>query len=95
MKHFYASRLTRGNEIVPTRLSIDGNGVYIRSAGLFNGEETFIPFSHISSIRTDCPFIGYSTIHIFTTGQEPYSVHGFNSYEIRQMKDLILPNIGR
>jgi hypothetical protein len=93
MKKFYTSRLTRGNELVPTRITISKTGVTIREPGFFNGQERTIPFKHISSVEIDCPFIGYSTIEIQTTGQELFSVHGFNSYDARTMKNMILSNI--
>ena len=93
MKKFYASRLTRGNELVPTRITIANNGIYIREPGFFNGQEKFLSFRHISSVNIDTPFIGYSTIEIQTTGQELFSIHGFNSYEVRTMRKLIMQHI--
>jgi hypothetical protein len=93
MKKFFASRFTQGNELFPTRICISNEGVAIREPGFFSGKERNISFRHISSVEIDCPFIGFSTIEIQTTGQELFSVHGFNSYEARQMKKLIMAKI--
>lgn len=93
MREFHASRLTRGNELVPTKITIANNGVYIREPGFFNGQERFISFRHVASVLIDTPFIGYSTIQIQTTGQEAFTIHGFNSYEVRSMRELIMANM--
>lgn len=93
MREFSASRLVRGNELVPTKIIITDTGVLIREPGFFRGQERFIPFRHISSVQIDTPFIGYSTIEIQTTGQYLFSVHGFNSYEVKAMRELIMQHI--
>lgn len=90
MKEFFASRLTQGNELFPTRIGVSEMGVSIREPGFFSGRERTISFRHIASVQIDCPFIGYSTIEIQTTGQESFTVHGFNSHEARSMRDLII-----
>ena len=90
MKEFFASRFTQGNELFPTRIGISEKGVSIREPGFFSGRERTISFRHIASVQIDCPFIGYSTIEIQTTGQESFTVHGFNSYEAKSMRDLII-----
>jgi hypothetical protein len=90
MREFFASRLTQGNELFPTRIRISEVGVSIRQPGFFSGKERTISFRHIASVEIDCPFIGYSTIQIQTTGQEMFTIHGFNSYEASTMRDLII-----
>ena len=62
MKEFFASRLTQGNELFPTRIRISEQGVSIREPGFFSGRERTISFRHVASVQIDCPFIGYSTI---------------------------------
>lgn len=89
MKNFYASRFTQGNELFPTRIRITNQGVSIREPGFFSGKERTISFRHIASVQINCPFIGFSTIEIQTTGQEMFTVHGFNSFEVHKMRELI------
>ena len=93
MPTFYASRLTQGNELFRAQIRIDGSGVHFRLPGFFSGQERSIPFRHVSSVQIDCPFIGYSTIVIQTTGQDCLTVHGFTSYEVKKMRELILNNV--
>jgi hypothetical protein len=92
MREFFASRLTQGNELFPTRIKISSMGVSIREPGFFSGKERTISYRHIASVEVSCPLIGYSTIQIQTTGQEMITVHGFNSREVTTMRDLIISN---
>lgn len=93
MEIFIASRLTGGNKIFPTRISIDQNGVTLKIPGLFSGNEKTVPYSRISSVDIICPFIGFSTITIETTGEGSIKAHGFRKNEVIKMKDLILAKI--
>lgn len=90
MKTFSVSRLIRGNEIFPTKIIINDNGVVIKEPGFFNGKERMISFRHISSVMIDTPFIGYSTIEIQTTGQELFSICGFLESEVVEMRNIIM-----
>jgi uncharacterized membrane protein YdbT with pleckstrin-like domain len=90
METFIASRLTSGNRIFPARISIDQLGVTLKIPGLFSGDEKTVPYSRISSVNTVCPFIGYSTIIIETTGEGSITAHGFLGSEVRRMKEVIL-----
>ena len=69
MQTFTASRLTGGNRVFPSKIIIDDQGVTLKNPGLFSGKEKTIPYTRISSINIDCPFVGYSTIIIETTGE--------------------------
>ena len=93
MRTYNVSRLIRGNEIYPKRISIDSSGVIIKEPGFFNGKERIISFRHISSVMIDTPFIGYSTIEIQTTGQELFSIHGFLESEVKEMRQIIMSYI--
>ena len=93
MEIFIASRLTGGNKIFPTRISIDQNGVTLKIPGLFSGNEKTVPYTRISSVDIFCPFIGYSTITIETTGEGSIKAHGFKKNEVKRMKELILAKI--
>jgi hypothetical protein len=90
MKIYTASRLTDGNRIFPTRIIIDDSTVTFKIPSLFSGKETTIPFSRISSVNIDSPFIGFSTIIIETTGEGQIIAKGFTKSEVIEMKELIL-----
>jgi len=67
--------------------------VTLKVPGFFSGKEKTIPFSRISSVNVDCPFIGFSTIIIETTGEGEIRAHGFLQSEVKEMKELILKRI--
>ena len=87
---YTASRLTSGNRIFPSKIIIDDLGVTLKDPSLLSGKEKTIIYSRISSVDIDCPFIGYSTISIETTGEGKILVHGFTKKEVTEMKELIL-----
>jgi hypothetical protein len=93
MKTFYVSRLIRGNELYPTRITVSDLGVSIQEPGFFSGRDILISFRHISSVMIDTPFIGYSTIQIQTTGQDSYTIFGFLSSEVKEMREMIMSYI--
>ena len=93
MKIYTASRLTDGNRIFPTRIIIDDSTVTFKIPSLFSGKETTIPFSRISSVNINSPFIGFSTIIIETTGEGQIIAKGFTKSEVLEMKELILSKI--
>jgi uncharacterized membrane protein YdbT with pleckstrin-like domain len=93
METFIASRLTEGNRILPSKIIIDKLGVTLKVPGLFSGNEKTIPFNRISSVDIDCPFIGYSTIIIETTGEGEIRAHGFTKEEVKRIKQIILREI--
>ncbi|MCZ2356330.1 MAG: PH domain-containing protein [Bacteroidia bacterium] len=94
MKQYTASRISKGNTTFPAKLIIDDNGVTLQLPSWFNNQEKTIPFSRISSVNIECPFIGYSTIIIETTGEGKIAVHGFLKAEVTEMKKDILQKIG-
>jgi len=93
MEIFIASRLTAGNKIFPSKIIIDKDGVTLKIPGLFSGNEKTIPYTRISSVDINCPFIGYSTISIETTGEGNIKAHGYTKSEVTRMKDLLLAKI--
>jgi uncharacterized membrane protein YdbT with pleckstrin-like domain len=93
MQTFVASRLTEGNKLFPSKITIDEIGVTFKDPGLFSAKEKTIPFTKISSVDTDCPFVGYSTIIIETTGEGRIRAHGFKKAEVLEMKESILRRI--
>jgi uncharacterized membrane protein YdbT with pleckstrin-like domain len=93
MEIFIASRLTAGNKLFPSKIIIDQKGVTLKIPGLFSGNEKTVPYNRISSVNIICPFIGYSTITIETTGEGSIKAYGFTKSEVTRMKELILTNI--
>jgi uncharacterized membrane protein YdbT with pleckstrin-like domain len=93
MEIFIASRLTAGNKIFPDQIIIDQDGVTLKIPGLFSGNEKTIPFTRISSVNIVCPFIGFSTISIETTGEGSIKAHGFTKSEVSRIKELILAKV--
>lgn len=93
MEQFTASRLSSGNKIFPARIIIDNNKVTLKLPGFFSGKETSIPFSGISSVDIECPFIGYSNIIIETTGEGAINASGFTKSDVMEMKNLIMEKI--
>jgi len=93
METFIASRLTAGNKLFPAKIIIDQLGVTLKIPGLFSGNEKTVPYTRIASVDILCPFIGYSTINIETTGEGIIKAHGFLKTEVERMKELILAKI--
>ena len=93
METFIASRLTQGNKIFPSKIIIDQLGVTLKIPGLFSGNEKTVPYSRIASVDIICPFVGYSTIIIETTGEGNIESYGFTKSEVKRMKELILGKI--
>ncbi len=85
--------MTSGNKIFRSKIIIDELGVTMNDPGLFSGKEKTIPYSRISSVVIDCPFVGFSTIRIETAGDGKISVHGFTAHKVKRMKELILDYI--
>ena len=93
MISYTASRLSEGNKVFPIKIHIDDQGVTLKHPGVFSGQEKTIPFSRVSSVDTDCPLVGFSTIIIQTSGDGKIEAHGFTKSEVTEMKKLILKNI--
>jgi hypothetical protein len=92
-KTYTASRLTAGNKFFPSKIILDANGVTFKVPSFFSGQETTIPYSRISSVNVDTPFVGYSTIIIETTGEGSIRVHGFSKEEVKEMKEILLQKV--
>jgi hypothetical protein len=90
LKKYTASRLVSGNRVFPSQIIIDEKGITIKNPSFFSGDETTIPFSRISSVSIDSPFVGYSTIIIETTGEGAIKANGFLKSEVIEIKEFIL-----
>jgi uncharacterized membrane protein YdbT with pleckstrin-like domain len=93
METFIASRLTSGNRIFRSKITIDEHGVTLNDPALFKRKEQTIPFDRISAVKIVCPFVGFSAISIETTGEGKIISQGFTSYKVKRMKKLILNKI--
>lgn len=93
MEIFIASRLTTGNKVFPSKIIVDDLGVTLKIPGLFSGNEKTVPYTPISSVDIICPFIGYSTVIIETTGEGRIKAHGFTKNEVKRIKELVLAKI--
>ncbi|MBY0481797.1 MAG: PH domain-containing protein [Chitinophagaceae bacterium] len=93
MKTYTASRFSEGNKIFPCVLQLDEQSVTYKIPGLFNGKESTIPMSRISSVDIETPMIGYSTIIIETTGEGKIRAHGFTKSEVKEIKAFMLSKI--
>ena len=90
METYSASRLSEGNKVFPCKITIGDNGVTLQLPSFMSGKETTIPFTRISAVDIDCPFVGYSSITIATAGEGRIMAHGFTKSEVKEMKELLL-----
>ncbi len=87
---YTASRLSEGNKLFPAKITITENGVTLKIPGFLSGSEQSIPFDTISSVDIETPFIGFSTIKIYSTGWDDIIASGFTKAEVKEMKNAIL-----
>ena len=86
---FEASRLSDGNKLFPARIIIEPIGITLKLPGLFGGKEKTIPFHLISSVKLKTPFIGYSTIIIYSVGWDIITASGFTAADVTTIKKQI------
>jgi len=44
----------------------------LKQPSLFSGKETTVPYSRIASVNIECLTVGFSTLHIQTTGYREF-----------------------
>ncbi len=93
MKEFTASMWSEGNKVFPTKIIISEKNLVIITPSLFSNKERVIPFTRISSVGTNTPLVGFSSITLETNGESAASIHGFYKSEVEEMKTLILNKI--
>ena len=86
---FEASRLSDGNKLFPAKIIIEPIGITLKLPGLFGGKEKTIPFHLISSVKLKTPFIGYSTIIIYSVGWDIITASGFTAADVTTIKKQI------
>ncbi|MEI2758754.1 MAG: PH domain-containing protein [Bacteroidia bacterium] len=93
MKEYKASRMSKGNKVLPNKIRIDNDGITFRIPGVFSGEEKTIPFSRISSVEVNTPLVGFSSITINTTGEGAIVATGFYKEDVLEIKKIVLEKI--
>src|ERR1035437_7258998 len=89
MKKYVANRLSGGNRIFPSEIKLDDFGVTVKVPGLFSGEEKSLSFDKISSVRIECPLVGFSKIIFDTIGWDRISIDGFEKKDVEEIKELV------
>lgn len=88
METFTTSRMSDGNKLFPSKLTLEENGLRIIMPGMFKNKETFIMYREISSVKTETPLIGYSTIQFNAQGTT-ITIHGFTKKEVQKIKSVL------
>lgn len=90
---FKSSRISEGNKLFPISLQIDEIGVTFNRPSILGDNVTTIPFTKIASVQVNFPLVGYSTVTIFTVGEEQVTAHGFLKSDAQKIKSIILEKI--
>ena len=86
---FRASRLSRGNRVFPTQVSITSSSVVQYTARWIGREEKSIHMAHIASVEIKTGLL-FSDVLVETTGGEhPIVCHGHRKQDAVRMKSLI------
>jgi hypothetical protein len=86
---FRASRLSSGNRLFPTQLSITPTSVVHYTPEWFGRLEHSMHMAHVASVRIDTNLM-FSDVYIETTGgASPIKCHGHRKADAVRMKELI------
>ena len=86
---FRASRLSRGNHLLPTQVLITSSNVVQYTPRWIGRQEESIHIAHIASVRVDTHLI-FSDLYIETSGgASPISCHGHRKRDALRIKELI------
>ena len=86
---FQASRLSRGNRILPAQVAITPDSITLYQPQWIGKIEKSIHIAHVSSIKIDTNLI-FSDVLIETTGgHHPIVCHGHTKGDAVKMKQLI------
>lgn len=86
---FRASRLSRGNRLLPTQVLIGPTSVVQYTPRWIGRHEETIHMAHISSVRIDTGLL-LSNVYIETSGgANPIACHGHRKRDAMRMKELI------
>ena len=84
---FAASRLSKGNKIIPDKIGIDENSVTVKSPRLFGGKQTSFPIGQIGASLKN-PVNGFCEIE-FLVNNKSYIIQGFTVHEAKMIKNMI------
>ena len=87
---YTASRLSEGNKLFPARITITPQGVTLKVPGFLGGKEQTMPFNLISSVDLETPFVGFSTIKLYSSGWYVIVATGFSKADVIAIKEEIL-----
>ena len=85
---FKASRLSEGNKVFPTEITLEENSVEVKVPGLFSGDSKFLNYQDITAIEVDTPMIGFCTLRLYLNGNK-IEVHGFSKADVKEIRRLI------
>jgi hypothetical protein len=86
---FRASRLSRGNRLFPTQVSVTPTSVVHFTPELFGGREHSMHISHIASVLIDRNLMFSDVLIESSGGTSPVSCHGHRKADAVEMKRLI------
>ncbi|KAA5537049.1 hypothetical protein F0919_05080 [Taibaiella lutea] len=92
MKTFVASRISAGNRLFPDKVTVEDNGITLRTPNLFGGKEKMLLYRQINSVETSNPLVGFSSIKFKTNNFDTIECKGFTKDETDEIKRLV--NIG-
>ena len=86
---FRASRLSSGNHLFPTQVSINQTSIVHHTPHWFGRTEHSIHVAHVASVRVDTGFV-FSDVYIETSGgASPVKCHGHRKRDALEMQRLI------
>jgi hypothetical protein len=86
---FRASRLSRGNRLMPTQVLITPTNVVHYTPEVFGRREQSIHMAHVSSVSIDTDLLFSDVIIETSGGAEPVRCHGHRKKDAVRMKTLI------
>lgn len=86
---FRASRISRGNRLLPTQVLITPTSVVHYTPGWIGREEATIHISHVAMVKIETGML-FSDVFIETSGgEQPIRCHGHRKGDAIEMKRLI------
>lgn len=90
MKTYTTSRVSSGNRLFPSTITLTDDHIVIKDPFLFGGHESTTPYTKISTIKVKCPMIGFSDVIIDIMGADRLIIHGFTSTDVKEIQSEIL-----
>jgi hypothetical protein len=86
---FRASRLSRGNRLLPTQVLINGTSVVHFTPGWIGKQEETIHMAHIASVKITTGVLLSDVLIETSGGVSPIRCHGHSKRDAVEMKNLI------